>query len=91
MSVDIGKDKLLKAYYKLENMCQFCMALADDRKHLSIVSRKISKAYEECKKIKENDKKSINQYYLLCKDLYLEFNIAKRKSIEKVVVNELGR
>lgn len=91
MSADIEKDKLVKAYYKLKTMCEFRMSLVDDREVFRSVSRKISKAYRECKRIKESDKDSINKYYLLCKELYLELNIAKRKSMEKMVVNKLVR
>lgn len=69
--------RLIKAYRKLNDRCEFIMAITPNREVWSKFSRKTGKLYNQCKRIRPSDEKKINEYIELLNGLVNEFNDLK--------------
>lgn len=69
--------RLIKAYKRLNDRCEFIMAINPNREEWSKLSRKTGKLYNQCKKIRPDDEQRISEYIELLKELVNEFNELK--------------
>lgn len=76
--------RLIKAYERLNDRCKFIMAITPNREIWSKLSRETEKMYNQCKKIKPNDEKKINEYIEILQGLVVEFNDLKMNNRLKV-------
>lgn len=72
--------KLIKAYRRLNERCEFIMAVTPNREVWSKLNRKTQRLYNQCKKIKPDDEQKINEYLGILNELVDEFNNLKMKN-----------
>lgn len=72
--------KLIKAYRRLNDRCEFIMAVTPNREIWSKLNRKTQKLYNQCKKIKPDDEQKIDEYLGILNELVDEFNNLKMKN-----------
>ncbi|WP_195966837.1 hypothetical protein [Clostridium sp. 1001283B150210_160208_E6] len=72
--------KLIKAYRRLNDRCEFVMAVTPNRESWSKLNRKTQRLYNQCKKIKPDDEQKIDEYLGILNELVDEFNDLKMKN-----------
>lgn len=72
--------KLIKAYRRLNDRCEFVMAVTPNREAWSKLNRKTQRLYNQCKKIKPDDEQKIDEYLGILNELVDEFNDLKMKN-----------
>ncbi len=69
--------KLIKAYRRLNDRCEFAMAITPNRDEWWQLTCKTQKLYNKCKKIHPDDIQKINEYMKILNELVGEFNELK--------------
>lgn len=72
--------KLIKAYRRLNERCEFILAITPNRDEWWQLNRKTQKLYNQCKKIKPDDTQKIDEYLGILNELVDEFNDLKMKN-----------
>ena len=72
--------KLIKAYRRLNDRCEFILAITPNRDEWWQLNCKIQKLYDQCKKINAEDKQKINEYLEILNKLVDKFNYLKMKN-----------
>lgn len=66
--------RLIKAYKRLNDRCEFIMAITPNREAWLKLTRKTGKLYNQCKRIKPDDEQKIREYLEILNGLVDEFN-----------------